>query len=619
MRKAQAEVVIILALFVVIVVVVATQWKTLTSPETEDTRNARIVVEDFIKSGLSSVANDILSYGGYSSPDDFEIGSVMLDGKEAPYWQYGGRVVIPDVNENIKTGLQKYLSEHKDGFFKAANSEGIISSLGDPVVNSVRIVNNRIEASVTMPTTAKEQPVSQPYEVSIPSRLGEMLEFSRSFVTDSVQSRPLEHFTLTSMAASPMDEGAGEIPFFISLDECGDSYIRTWYDLKPKMEKTIERTLSNIYMPGKVPLNTLSFSSSPKFSLVRYNGKDYADLDVDFFPPDDFELDFSSFQFSPNPIISYAKPIPFMSECYSDPVYVRYYLNYPAVVKVRDPESGESLRFAVQVYIINNTPADLSGNLGVESSLQAEICSSMQCSASISLTDSSGNPVPDAKISFMGCPVGETSSSGKFDGDIPCGIGPLQIYKKGFEMFSELYSSSELEDADVTIRATPVIYLNFYEVNVANNPISNSYTIQENEIYALNEQTAGEIVYASFFNPDTNKTYQTVFNSLSGRITNIPEGNYIVYLSLSRSTENGAEERGAVYTPLSITKELDGKELYVYLPNSPSYRNLATNEEKTQEAIRLNNVLSRCGLGPISDSPASLENGCFVSYDEVLS
>jgi hypothetical protein len=615
MRKGQAEAVIILGVIVVVVVVVAYAFPRFVPPESPDVRVAKESVEGFIKNGLSDSINNITTYGGYSGPEDFPLGFVMLNGKEVPYWQYGGQIMVPDFRENLKSAVSSYLSEHRGGFLDAASSQGILESLGDPSVSSVNIMDGSVEVVVNMPTTAKEQAVPQPYRVSVPSRLKEMSEFSENFIQDSVQSNPIEVFTLATMVVSPIDEGNNEIPFFVFLTECGEFYMKTWYDLKPKMESAIERTLANVYMPGKAPLGTFETSPSPKYSLIRYGGKTHSDLDVSFFTPDDFELDPSTFQFTPSPIIAYSVPIPFVGECQSDAFYVRYYLNYPAIASVRDPESGDNLRFASQVYIINNSAADLGS---FETNVQADICSDMQCSADITIEDGSGSPVQGASVSFMGCGLGRTGPSGRLQSPAPCGIGPLKVYASGFAEFSNMTSSNSL-NVEVPITRTPSFNLHFLEANIVNNPISQNYQINDGELHALNDDHTNEMVYMSFYNIESGVLYQRSFNKPVGRINRIPAGDYVISATLNDDfNEVGGFALPGYYT---LEEGLDGGDLYIYLPYSQDYSQISDQTDRATEMIRLTNLMIECGLGPVSDTRIDHENyaGCFRLYSEVLS
>ena len=571
-----------------------------------------------MKASLSDVLNNITAHGGYANPEAFPLGSVRLNGKDVPYWQYEGRVVIPDIRENIKNALQEYLREHKDKFFSTASAEGILTSLGDPQVIAVNILDDRVEAVVNMPTVAKDYPVPQPYTVSVPMKLKEMIEFSESFLKDSLKRHFLEYSTLTTMVVSPIDDGVNEIPFFVFLTECGDFYIRTWSDIKPKVEDAIRRTLENIYMPEKVPLHTMNISASPKFSLLRYNGKTYSDLDVKFFLPDDFELDSFTFSFTPEPIVAYAEPIPFIGKCQSKPIYVRYSLSYPAIVTVQDPESRKSLNFATQVYIINNTPPDLStGQITLQQSLHSELCSASHCIADITVVDTENRPVREALVSFMGCSLGETDSSGKVFAQAPCGIGSLEIYKRGFARYFNLTGSNRLAGMKVVLKRTPVINLHFFEALVTNNTISQTYTIPAYEVYTLNDKHTNEIVYMDFLNVNEGKIYHRIFNKNIARITRIPVGNYIVYITLV----DNLKASGGLITPLTITEDMDGGDLYIYLPYGEYFKEIEKSEERVGEMMKLNNLFMLCNLGPVSEKPIDYLNyeGCTRTYDEVIS
>ena len=432
MAKGQAEFAVIIGIVIVAAVVIIYAFPSITPrimpPGKYDTFKASF--ESLVRDGAQDTMSKLSVYGGYLDNSSFQLGSVIFLGKEVPYWQYNGNVKFPDVKANLVQGVSGYLARNKEGFIQEMKMSGL--EIGEPKV-SANVLAGKAIITVSMTTKIDGTNYPQPYTVEVQSRLGEIEEFSKAFAQYDKASRPLEYYTLSSMMISPMEGDAHSIPFFVSLTECGDYLFKGWYDLKPSVEGVVRATLAQTYMPGKAPLNTMMTSSSPKYALVPMNGKRYENLDVGFFVPDDFSLTPSEFQFSPDPISTSSKIIPLVGQCQSDPIYVNYYLTYPAIVRVKDPLTNNVFQFAVHVYIKDNKPGDWSGT-GYETDAQKQICSNPQCLAQITVKSASGNPVDSASITFMGCSLGRTDSRGVLSVTAPCGIGPIQAYREGYEM-----------------------------------------------------------------------------------------------------------------------------------------------------------------------------------------
>ena len=325
-RKGQVELIAIVGILVVVAVVVALVYQTgMLSPVSlgPDARVVKDSVESFIRAGAYDTIKNIGINGGYS---DVQVNSVEFLGKDVPYWQYGGSITIPDLNANILEGIEKYISDNKAALQDSMSDKDV--TLGNPQV-SVNVLSSKVELTVYMPTQVGDTSIPQPYVISIPSKLGDIYEFAQGFVNTNNQQRYFEYFTLSSMAMSPFDNGVQRIPLVVFLTSCGDFVFKTWWDVQPDMMDTIEKTLANTFMPGKAPKNMMTKSTHPKYSIVPINGKTYSDIDVGFYLPDGFDVTRANFDMSPDTITAFAKPIPMAGVCYSEPIYVDYYLRYP--------------------------------------------------------------------------------------------------------------------------------------------------------------------------------------------------------------------------------------------------------------------------------------------------
>lgn len=608
MAKGQAEFAVIIGIVIVAAVVIIYALPNITNPIIPSGKYGmfKASFESLVRDGAQDTMSRLSAYGGYPDNSSFQLGSVSFLGKEVPYWQKDGSVKYPNVKDNFVQGVSSYLSKNKEGFLQEMKMAGL--EIGEPRV-SANMLASKIIITVNMPTKIDGTNYPQPYTVEIPSRLGEIEEFSKAFAQYDKNSRPLEYYTLSSMIISPMEEDVHSVPIQIFLTECGEYVFRSWWDIKPSLENVIKATLAQTYMPGKAPLNTMMTSSSPKYSLVPLNGKRYESLDVSFFLPDNFELTPADFQFSPDPIIAISQVIPMVGQCQSDPVYVKYYLSYPAIVRVKDPLTQNVFQFAVHVYIEDNKPGDWSGT-GYETDVQKQICSNPQCSADISLKDSLGKPVDYAAVSFMGCSLGRTDSQGILRGPAPCGLGPLQVYKQGYESYGRMQSSDSIRGLSLTLAKTPAIRLHLYEVIVQNISLNGKYDISQDGISPI---ATNRLVYMNLYDTTNVKAYQRGFSAAGNLLNSMPAGPYIITASLISA---GGEELGAILVDYTLSESLDGKDLYVYLPDSLDYGKITDEAEKAGATVTLTNVLTKCGLGPISLSEVNF-NGCSVGYNEV--
>jgi hypothetical protein len=611
--KGQAEFFAILGILVVVVVVAYYSMQSPGPPPTqqiaEQVRMTQSSVENFIRSGVQDTLKKLSDNGGHLQlPAD----TVRFMQQDIPYWSYNGKTSIPDVRANFITGLADYLKNNRAGFASALGNV----TISDPAV-SATVFDSRIDLAITMPTTVAGYSIPQPYKLSIPTKIGEIADFGRNFADGQARNRYFEVFTLSSMLLSPLEDGVQTTPISIFLSECGDFVYRGWDDIKPNMEFQIKITLANTYMPGKSPMNTYETSPNPKYALPTFSGKRYEDINVSFFLPDNFELDRASFSFTPEPVIVLAEPIPLTGSCVSKANYIKYYLNYPVITRIKDTLTGNIFQFAFNVYIKDNKAGQFTDMLSY--STGTDICAYKLCSAKVAVKDLAGNPVPAAAVSYMGCEIGKTNANGIAEGAAVCGAGDLTVNRAGYS-YVTVPSSLDKLNTTVTLPRKPLANMYFHLVNVQN--LSGTYFIGPDDIKWLGDreemgEKQGDVVQMVFFNLDgvrcDNDVCLRIYKAKSGQLKNVPAGSYAISAALTSG--NFITTYGSVATDSYTIKEDYGmaEGLHVYVPYNPvDFANANDNIVFMDKTAVYTNVLNSCGIPVVSDRPVEDFKGCSV-------
>lgn len=612
-KKGQVEFIVILGIIVVvaIVIVLALQGPG-TGPLPADSRTVKESVEGFIRAGTYNAIKDMGLQGGYVAP---AANYVTFLGKPVAYWQKDGQIMTPDLSTNLVEALEQYIRENKDSL---ASSFDKPVTLGDPQV-SASVLASKVELVVHLPTTVDGSPIPQPYTVSVPTKLGEINEFGRGFVSANNEKRFFETFTLASMVISPFNDGVQQTPTLVFLAECGEFVFKSWWDMQPDMTDVIERTIANTYMPGKGPRDVGETTSSPKYLLTPINGKNYGDIEVGFYLPDDFELTRQNFAFTPDPVNAFARPIPMTGICQSDPINVNYYVKYPVIVRVEDPLTNNAFQFAIDVAIQDNGPAAWAGLSGYEPTELSQLCSNPQCRIRVTIKDGAGDPVPYASATFLDCPVGRADENGVLDASVPCGIGKLNIYNRGHDVYDEIKSSDGLADASVTLTKAPIVNLHLYEVVIDDVSSIGEYWIKEGAIKPIDNNIRDSAVWLTVFEHASHQNHEFVFTESAGRLVGVPAGTQafsaILYENLGSASMSVT---GVMADNFALKEGMDGGDLYVYVPYYPDIDLTAGDVNVAQEAAKLTNILRKCGIGPISETEVAGDTTCTLSHSDAL-
>ncbi len=606
--RGQAEAVIILAIIIVAVLVSVymLQLSELDIPflSSPAQRLARESAENSIRSATLDALRSLSLNGGYPDPQQ---GSVSLGGETVPYWMLNGQISMPDFRGSLEEGTRKRITDTMPLLEKSLEGSGV--AFGEPQV-SVSILPDRIDVAVNMPTTVKGESIPQPYRVSIRSLLSESLEFSANFLESQKANRFFEVFTVSSMLYSDIEGEIQKVPVQILLTDCGQSVQKTYEEIRPEVEKVVKSTVAHTYLPGQYPEGIIDQAGFPKYSLISYDGNEYSDLDVNFWLPDGFSLDRNMLAFSPEPITATAQQIPLTGLCESEHIYVKYSVHYPVIVSVEDPLTRIPLRFAFNAIIFDNMPApyeDLP-------QLQPTYCDNPQCTMDLTVVDSSGRPLDNAFVSFIGCGMGETSE-GRLVAGAPCGLGSLYVSKDGYTPYADLHNSDSIRGLTVELRKRPLVSLKFWEVNVRKEPPV--YRILEgvggnSDITPVRD---GAIVIMTLISNETGLQFSPSYESKGGYL-DLPAGNYIIQGSLVE--QDTVKALGSFITTFELMESHAGKDIHIYLPYTFGYAGLQTDEERYLASLELTALLDACGIGAIREAELESFGGCVKEESEIL-
>lgn len=608
-RKGQVELFAIIGIIVVAVVAVYFSYQSglfgtiSLASLSESQKLVKDSVDSFIISGTLESISAMSEIGGIENPADF----VIFLNKKVPYWSKNG-VNIPDFSAAIRDKLIEYLKENKEAFAESFSKE---VSLGEPSA-FVTMFPDRIDVTVNMPTMVDGEALPQPYKVTVKTNIGKAFEYGKGFVNANIKNRFLEIFTIANMIISPLEDGINSVPISISLFECGDYVFRTWDDIKPKMEFLIKSTLANTYMFRGSPKGDYESSPAAQYEIPPFDFNNYDGINLSFHLPDNFELDRSNFQFTPEPIMVMAKPIPLVGACVSDPLLVKYFVKYPVIVRIRDSITGNILQFAIEVSIKDNQPSTVSTGYQTEPS----DCDYRLCSAKIIVKDSSGKPIQYASASFFGCEIGKSDENGVIEGPAVCGTADLSIYRSGYAINTVPFSSTGPDNVTtVELRKMLRVPVHLHMVNVQK--AFGSYTIEGHEFgLADMDSKAAQLELVPTEDRACDNGYCTrIFKKADGVMSNIPEGEYIISAGLL--SKDFQTVYGSMVYPYVINNT---KTLHIYLPYminflSPSDDNVTI----ANKALEMTRLLLKCNITPITDIPIDINNfgGCSVPYEQV--
>lgn len=638
-KKGQLEFIVIVALIIIAitaVILVSRQAVVPTPPPSgipEEAKTIKDSVTNLIRAGVKEKLALIYNQGGVLKPASAL--KVNFGAFDTAVWSACGETMTPDISKEIGAGILAYLRENlKDNMeFYGKNVKFDFSKSK----YEVGIIKNRVNIRVYLPTKVETYEIEQPYEISVDTKLYDVLDFSKNFVNDTGKTRFFEVVTLASMAHSNPDN-ENWVPVAGIQTGCGNTLFKTRSQLLPGIKGIIKYTVSHVVWNAIPP----RLAENPFYPINNVGGKLYPGLQVAFaYPPSwDSEID-KYFMFSPEPLRIIPKPtVPLIPLCLA-PYSVAYTFRYPVVVMVEDSTLNQWFKFAMMVDIQNTQPGDCSAQLG-NLPENVVICSTeAKCKAKITVKDTAGSPIQGADAGFYVCDIGTTNEKGVAEGNIPCMISELHVYKSGYTSFGELLASGDIkEDKEKTVTLKKVrdnltihfkgletwgkppkttlsngmLTYSYYEIKSSSQDITNFRGLPPNEknlTIILTFSPVNPNIFTDEISPLTVAHYVEDDNLVSEyNVSGLQPTSYNVTATIAASIDLDSETTKITpvgYINTSFELKEDVKDIYVYLPfvKDSNGEDLPEPGIDPSEADKLTSaVSSKCGK-VVSDSSSS--------------
>ena len=481
MRKGQAEIIILAGIIILgAVAILSALQGSFPSPVPPGVAQVQRQVKDSVLTLSQDAANDIVrvmeNHGGYLSAGILEglphttPESTAFLGQGVPYWQQCEKDISP-----TKSQIEQWLEEGVHILINRSLSQ--LGSFGTNVSFSpeqlrvdATLQDSKIDFAVTLPTQVEGHQIPQPYRFSIPTRFGRLVDFALDFSREAAGSRFLETHALASLYFSlPGPGGEPLIPTSGYLLECGEAIVRTPQQLSRGAKDAIGYSLAATlwWQPRPNAGPGAKLTQTQVFAVEDVNGKSYPDVQPRLFFPDDFEFQFFSPVIITNTNFDWAYFGPFNVPNCQSPYVQKYNLEFPVVTTVKDDLTGEQFSIASLAFISDpgQGKSMAPGSCGTRPTGQAA-CDSLNCTASITVTDTLGNPLNGTIATFGGCPLNETNNLGVTEGPILCGPGELALYhSEQYDFLRVQTDSASLNPATFALPRKPRLTVDFVPLN----------------------------------------------------------------------------------------------------------------------------------------------------------
>jgi hypothetical protein len=410
--------------------------------------------ESRISECITNAVNDGASLAGeqagYIELPQFEAGNdysssgsqLNFFGSVMPYWLYKSgnglyKEQVPSI-QMIGKSLESYVNQQMlECDFSSLEEQNYIIEKADAVKTTITINDNEILAKVDWPITVTFEDTKQriaSHDVSVKNNLGSSYKTARKIYESEKSKLFLEEYArdVIVLYAPGTDVELGCAPKIWSKQ-------KVISDIKNALEANLQtikftgsyynlRTSQNkyfVYDLGeniKNPVNVIYASSFP------------TNIEVD---PSDGDI------MRANPI-GVQEGLGALGLCYV-PYHFVYSASFPVIIQVFD-ENYNLFQFPVIVEIKNNLPRK-SGADEQLPELEAQFCKYKVQNADVHVTDSIGNPIDNATVSYKCvntlCNIGQTEK-GELNADFPqCAGGFIVVNAEGYAPNKIEFSTNE--------------------------------------------------------------------------------------------------------------------------------------------------------------------------------
>ncbi len=643
LKKAQAEIALILGLLVIAAVVGIYSYSTLTPSTdqvalTQEQRAVAAYVNDFVRQASLETLSEIYGNGGYLDGTARQLGYVENKGfGEVAYWQMCENYETPDVATEFSNGVKEYIMENLPETQSIGGKAATFTTQG--MVVSTKLYDNKVLVSANIPTTYEGLQIPQPYIVEVSTSLGRITDFASNLARMQSECRMFDLFLMESLMQSSEQSDPCWIPY--GMGNAKKDYTFTWSELRDCMELHARYSLSHTKLGYEVPTNedgqiddftyrgwrgsSLEFFFIP--AVLDYKGVPdeikacggtpilgdvigsdrYLDLVVQFYFGDDDGLGREEFSAPERLEIKRRQGdiTQYLQGMVLAEYSAAYSVKYPVIVSVWDESVGRPFTFATEVFVESNNigkgctspPTLPEAEQSGYSRAYNEICMSRATEdANVRVTYSDGSPVPGALVYFDGCLIGNTGSGQLVSGKIPpTHFGALRVSVDGNDYTKSLNYAALSSTYVFNIPRSRNYDFHLYKVPVSKS--GGTYTAGT-PVSVNGERTD---VFMERTDPDIFDTSGTTSFATSEEtfdVTRLPDYEYTVTTILRNS---GGTLLGSLNTtgfvPSSTTEDI-----YIYTPSMSGF-----DEGTDMENIR--NLYEKCGLLLISNGPNS-SGGC---------
>ena len=578
--KGQVEFVVILALIIIAIsaIVLVSRQAIITPPTPpgppQEMRTIKDSIINLVRAGIKDQLTLIYNQGGMLSPTK----SVEFGMFDTQVWSECGETEIPDVSGQIGDGILAYLRQNLEDemeFFGKNVKFDFSKKRYD-----VDIRKDEVNIRIYLPTEVEDYEIQQPYEVSVATKLYDVLDFSKNFVEDAAETRFFEGITIFSLVhANPEHENWP--PLTGIQTGCGNVLFKSRSDILPGIKGVIKYTVDHVVWNT----DALRLAENPFYEIHSVGGETYPGLRATFAYPPSWDSQISDyFMFAPEPLRVVPKPVMPMVPLCMAPYSVAYTFRYPVIVMVEDSLLNQWFSFAIMVDIQNSQLGDCTADFGEESEY-FEICvNNANCDAKVTVKNSTGDPVEGADVSYYVCDIGLTDENGVVEGKIPCMVSELHVYREGYRSYGDLFRQDEIEDIEVSLKEISydvTIHLKGLKAEASGGSRSegkfDSYTLSggPNDITDSSYFDDKELIVFMTFSP-TQPNYFTG-EDVSIMSINYDEEGYLtseleipsmqpVEYDFTASVSDNETGRPLGYINTSFELGEDENEIYVYLP-----------------------------------------------------